>query len=363
MYNIKAVSGQEQTITKALQQVQGSDFFLENSTALIERREVKPQLLTALLGGVDTKDYFNTNTFKYDNINHGNALPKGKSFTEHGGRVAKDKPFTARWEIGSFGISGDVAPADYIGRRKAGSTDFLSEADVLATLTAKMGGAWDLFEEQQYLNLITTDTNDVAGGPFQAYNFYTDIVGGSRSVANIEFSNAAVEPMKQIRAQKQLLSQELIKSGETQVRTIVLCGDNFFNAALEEEANSDLARPLKSTFDFASQEVTSSNVDGSGYMVDNFDSALCGVTFVNYSANIGGVTIGDDDAYMIPVSATNFIRTGYAPAQTREFANTIAMEKYSWSGASDRQGVVSAEESNFLKAMVNPRLLRKMVAA
>lgn len=354
----------EEDVVKALMPVQGSAFQMEDSTALIEHREVTPRLLTALLTGAVQEDTFTTNTFVYDEIKYGNALPTGKSFTENGGRVGKDKPVKRRWEIGSFGITGDVAPADYIKRIKAGTNQYLTEADVLATqLNPKMASAWDLFMEQQLITLITTDTNSAAGGPAEEYNFYTDIVGGSRSVANIAFSDANAKPMEQIRAQKKILKEQMIKSGEPLANVVVICGSNFFANALEEEANSDLARPLKSVYDFASRQVTSSNVDGSGFDVDNFESSLAGVTFIQYEANIGGVSIGDDDAYMIPVQANNFIRVGYAPAQTREYANTVALKKYSWSGVHDRQGVVVAEESNFLTAMTNPLMMRAMVAA
>lgn len=351
----------EQEVTKAVMPVQGSDFALEDSTDLVERREVKPRLITALMDPVANTETFTTNTFVYDEINYGNALPSGKAFSGFGPRVQKDKPFKARWEIGSFGISGNVAPQDYINRRKAGSRDFLTEADVLNQVTDKMGDAWDLFKEQQYVHLITTDTNLVAGGPFEAYDFYAQIVGGSRSAASIDFSSGTTDVIKQIRAQKKLLEQEALRAGEPDVSVVCLCGGNFFDARLEEERKEDLARPLRSTVDLASMQVGSVS-DGS-FRFDNFTGSQDGVEYIQYTGDIGGVAIGADDAYMIPVRANNFIKIGYAPAQTREYANTEALEMYSWNNVSDRQGVTVWEESNYLTAMTNPRLMRKMVAA
>lgn len=359
-----AIQGIEQDVTKALSQF-GSSFELEDFTGdLIERRPVKPQLLSTILVGLEQTRYMDSNTFKYDAFDHTSVLPAGKQFTGIGDRVNKDKPKTYRWGIGSFGISGNVAVQDYANKRAPGTqSDVDTEAMHVMRMERKMADAWELFNEQQLVTLLTTDTNDSAGGPFDEYNFYTQIVGGSRPTASIAFSNSAIDQMEQIRAQKKLLKEEMIKSGEMADEFVCVCGGNFFGAALDIEKNESLGRPLKGAYDFASQEVTSGEIGSESFKVDNFKSELCGVTFIDYTADIGGVAIGADDAYLIPVRASNFILKAHAPAMTREYANTTALSAYAWVNVDDRNGITRWEESNFLMAMVNPRLMRKMVKA
>ena len=105
--NIEA--GAAQDVQKGLIGVQGSPYTLESTLPLIERREVTPQLLTAILRGVTQKDYFMGDTFVYDSKEYGVALPAGKRYEAFGARVTKDKGVTFRFGIPSYGISGDAA--------------------------------------------------------------------------------------------------------------------------------------------------------------------------------------------------------------------------------------------------------------
>lgn len=359
------ITGIDGEVTKALTQF-GTSFELEDMTPGVqERRPVKPQLLSTLLIGNTQTRTFDSDTFKYDAMDHTSVLPTGKQFTGVGPRANKDKPKTYRWGIGSFGISGNVTPGEYANKRLPGTENGVdNEARHLSMLTQKMADAWDLFQEQQLVHLITTDSNDVAGGPFQSYDFYAEIVGGSRATANIEFSDGSKDQFEQIRAQKKLLKEEMLKSGEMGDNFVCICGGNFFQAVLDLEANESLGRPLKGSYDFASQEVTSDAYPGTEtFKIDNFESENCGVTFIEYTIDIGGVSIGANDAYLIPVRANDFILKGYAPAVTRTYANTTALPAYAWSNIDDRNGITRWEESNYLMAMTNPRLLRKMVKA
>ena len=358
--DIKA--GMSEDIQKGLIGVQGSPYELESTLPLIERREVKPALLTAVLRGSNQVDNFSGDTFIYDSKDYGLALPTGKSYEAYGGRVSKDKGVSFRWGIPSFGISGSVQAKDWANKRKLGTDNqYMTEADVLVEVNNKIGSSWDLFAEQQMLNLITTDQNDVAGGPFTSFNFYNAIVGGSRPVDSIDFVTASVDPAEQIRVAKKKLTEEMLKSGEMGAEFIAVCGSNFFDAVHELEKNEDLARPLKNEYDFASQEMTSDSIGTQTFRVDNFVGSRSGVRFIEYTASINGASIPTDEAYLIPVATNTFIRTGYAPAQDREYANTVAMSQYGWT-KQNRSSTVVYEESNFLTAMTNPRLMRKMTA-
>ena len=357
---VQIESGAAEDIQKGLIGVQGSPYELESTLPLIERREVKPQLLTAILAGHNAVDHFTGDTFLYDSKDHGVALPSGKRYDAVGSRVTKDKGTQFRWGIPSFGISGSVMAKDWANKRKAGTTNtFLTEADVLAEVNGKIGTSWDLFKEQQLLSLINTDTNDVAGGPFDEFNFYTEILTGSRPTTNITFTNAAIDQAEQLRVAKKLLTQEMMRAGEPITEFVAVCGSDFFDAVHELERNEDSARPLKSTYDFDSQEMNSDVIGSQSFKVDNFVGSRSGIRFIEYTAEIGGVKIAADEARLIPVSSSNFIRVGYAPAQDRDYANTVAMESYGWSKAS-RTGLVVYEESNYLAAMTNPRLMVKL---
>lgn len=358
--NIKIETGMADEIQKALQPVVGSPYELESTLPLIERRQVKPQLLSAILGGQLNRDYFTGDTFVYDSEEYGVALPQGKRYDAVGPRVTKEKGVTYRWGIPSYGISGNVMAKDWANKRKLGTTnEYKTEADALAEVNGKIGTSWDLFDEQQFIKLITTDTSDVAGGPFPTFNYYDLIIGGARPVSNITFSDAAINQAEQLRLAKKKLTQEMIKAGEAVNDFVCVCGGNFFDAVHTLEMNEDQARPLRSTYDFASQEMTSDSIGTQSFKVDNFVGSRSGIRFIEYTANIAGVSIGDNDAYLIPVSSATFIRKGYAPAQDRENANTVAQEKYGWAKG-NRTGLVVYEESNFLTAMTNPRLMIKL---
>tara|TARA_Y100000310_G_scaffold74348_1_gene70514 strand:- start:38071 stop:39165 length:1095 start_codon:yes stop_codon:yes gene_type:complete len=358
-YNIQAMPSAE--IHKQLQAAQGSGFELESMGPLIERRQVQPRLLTALLTGVSQTDTFTNDTFVYDEIERGNALPSGKPYSGYGPDVQKDKAKSFRWAIPSFGFYGNVQAKDWANRRTPGTVDTAdTEARHLAALNEKMGNGWDLFMEQNLISLITTDQNDVAGGSFESYNFYSGIVGGSRTVQNIDFDSTTVDPITALRNQKKALMQEMIRSGEPNSNEFVMvCGDEFFAERLALEEQEGLGRALLSEFDFQSQEVTSDIIGSQSFRVDNFVGSRDGIRYVLYSAAIGSSTIGADDAYLMPVQASNFIRVGYAPAQDREYANTEAQSMYGWT-TTNRTGLNAWQESNYLTAMVNPRLLIKL---
>jgi hypothetical protein len=83
--------------------------------------------------------------------------------------------------------------------------------------------------------------------------------------------------------------------------------------------------------------------------------------YIHYGANIQGTKlIADDNAYMVPIGAENFMKKIYAPAQTRTYANTSAQSLYAWVEEKERTGVTMYQESNFLPLNVNPQLIRHL---
>lgn len=349
-------------VNKALTVSNQSVYNLEEMTPMLNRTQLRPGLLTAILA--PQKEFLmGTDVFRFDEFTNSMTLPNTKAYSEYGPDQKKDKAKQFKYSVPSHGLRFNVAPQDYMGRRKYGTTnELMTEADVLAMMAEKSDNAWMLFMELSLANLITTDTNLVRGGNAETYNFYTDIVGTSRG-AKINMNLAgSVDHFELFRQQRKLQGQELARANDSASQQVVICGDNFFDARLEIEKQEGLARPLRSTFDFASQPVPETSYDGQ-FRYDNFVSHD-GLTYINYGAEIiaGQKLIGDEDAYMVPLGSQNTAKVAYAPAQTRSYVNTEALEAYGWTETDERQGVTTYTESNFLTALTNPRAIRHLTS-
>lgn len=344
-------------VTKALTQF-GSSFALEDFTPdVISRKPLVPQLLSTLLIGDAQKLYGNTDTFVYDSIEETAALPSNKQYTGYGDRVAKDLPETFRWAIPSFGVTGNIAVQDYANRRAIGTlNDADTEAQHVIRLEDKIRRAWDLFSEQQALYLLTTDKN-LVGDYGTEYDFYGEVLGGSRGAATKVFEDGGAidEPFDVLRAAKRTLQIEMAKSGEILSEFVCIAGSEFFQRALDAERATSLVATLAGSYQFLPEIVTETDA-GEDFKVDNFYSTNCGIKFIEYPVSIGGTGIGSNDAYLVPVRSQTFVKQAFAPAMTREYANTEALSQYAWVNIDDREGITRWEESNYLLAMTNPRL-------
>ena len=147
-------------------------------------------------------------------------------------------------------------------------------------------------------------------------------------------------------------------------RPIILCGKSFFNKRLELEKQEAIAREIRQTLDLQSMAVPKSNFGArESFAYQNFES-FDGALYIRYSASILGTKlIADDDAYLVPLGAQNFLARAYAPANTRQYVNTEAQSKYAWMEVHDRRGVTLAEESNVLFMNRLPELIRPLVDA
>lgn len=351
-------------VQKAVSEAQGSGFELEDITAGVQRTQVKPTLLSTLLqsNSLVNTTHLTTNTFKYDEEELGAALPNGKAYSEYGERMGKDKPLRRYFEVPSFGISFNVKPEDYANRRKPNTTDeFLTEDDVVAKMNIKGDGAWDLFDELGLAQLITTDTNIVRGGAYEVYNYFEEIAGGTRATDFMDLSNAGIDHEQAFRNLRRQVGQSLARFNDSATTVVCICGDNFFDERYQIQKNEGLNRPIRYGVDLASEPINELDAGLAGGQYAWFDSQD-GIRYINYGSEIiaGQKLIGDDDAYMIPVGAQSFIRVAYAPARTRTYVNTEALELYTWTGTSDRQGVSTWQESNKLFASANPQAIRKL---
>ncbi len=347
---------------KALSPAQGNDFEMEDVSPLVERTQVKPGLLTALLGG-DTNDIFlQTNTIKYDELTDTIQLPGGKAFDDYGPDLQKDKPRQLIYEVGSFGLRSNVAPKDFANKRIPGTQELMDEAYLLGKMNIKAETAWGLFDELAFAQLLTLDTNITRGGPQPVFNYHTDILGVSRP-AKISMNLAgAVDHFQLFAEQLDLLETDLEKTNNTMNIPVVICGKDFFNQRLTIEKQEGLARDMRGILDLQTMEVPTSNFgSGNGRFQYQWFDSFDGLRYIRYSASILGTKmIADADAYMIPVGAETFLKRAYAPAQTRTHVNTTAQKRYAWSKESERNGVTMNQESNCLFMNASPQLIRAL---
>lgn len=334
---------------------------LQDQTSIVNMGNLaSPMLLTALLGGALTStNHLKTNVFQYDEKDYLPQTFSGKAFSEKGQDLKKDKAKTRFFEVGSKGVRLNVSVEDYDGKRKAGTNDFLTEADVLQDQINKANQAAALDMELDYAQILTAGTNRVAGGPFTSYDFHQDILGTARTAAvTVDYASTTVNPAEAVRNQAQLLQNKVLSYGLTANKMLVICGDDYFSAAYEYEQMTTIARELRTATDLVSEAVPT--IVNNGYHFSTFVSPTSGVTYVNYSANIlaGQKMIGDKDAYMVPMlSGAPLIEKIYAPAKVRGHVNKEAQEMYSWFKVDDFEGVTGWYERNMLTALLRPDLI------
>lgn len=335
--------------------------FEDISDTVIERKPVQPKLLSTILGAGATKDYLITNSFVFDMTEESVTLPSGISANGYGPDISKEVPKQYTYQVPYFGMRFNVAPGDYMNRRIPGTRDMMNEAYCIAAMNKKSMVSWELFDELAMAQLLTTDTNIVRNGPAPTYNFYTELVGSSRgSAVACEFDDSNTDSNAILRAQKKVLLQNIARAGMSASKVVCICGDTFFNYALEQEENSSLARPLRSTFDFASQEVTSSSFGGS-WMYDNFVSSLNGIHFINYGSEIvAGTNLIADTAGYLTATGISSIHKAYAPAIDRDNVNKEAKEFYAWSTVDNRLGVTVWQQSNVFFMNSHPECVLRL---
>ena len=359
--DIKVSKINDTDVRKELSIVQGNPYEYQDVSASTQKGPVVPKLLTALFGGTgDTTGM--TNVFVFDKITDTAQVPSGKRYDQKGPvDIIKDDAAQFYYGIPSFGLRLNIAPKDYANRRIPGTTNLMDEAYLVAKMTQKADKAWMLHDELGFMSLLTTDKNRIDGGPFTEYNFYTELMGGARdSATSMELDNTSADQIALLRNEKKLLQTTLAAYGDNATAIIVICGDTFFEQALDIERNESLGRPLKSTIDLASMEVDTSDWGSSTFRYDWFKQQQTGLILINYGAEIisGTKLIADTAAYMLPVGVSNFMGRAYSPAQTRSFVNTEALKRYSWVKEDEFQGVTMFQEENKLFYNKKPDLIR-----
>lgn len=352
-------------VQKQLVRASSNGFVLQDMHEAINMGNLaKPMLLTALMGGTTSTVYNQTTVFEYDLEKYTQVLVSGKSYTERGKDIPKEEATTKYYKIGSKGIRLNVMPTDAAERRKPGTNELLSVEDVLASQTRKAVDAFDFERELEYASLLTTRTNRTAGGPFPTYDFHQDILGAAIPAAtNIDFSSVGADPRRDTRKAVAALESKLASYGLRASAFAVVCGGNYMDKAYSAEQLVNFGRELRSTVDLVSMAVPTLTADGFRYQ--NFDSPVSDVTYIQYNSPLGGgLMIGADDAYLIPIIAgESMVKEVYAPAiGSMADYNQPAREMYSWYAEDNFSGVNVWYEQNKLSMLPRPDLIVKLAA-
>ena len=357
------ITQSEISFDKALSQSSENSFELQDVTPIVNRTQVAPKLLSALLGGTVNSVFLETNIFKYDELQDTIQLPGGKRFDEYGNDIQKDKARQLLLEVGSFGLRSNVAPRDYANKRIPGTTDTLmNEAYLVSRMNMKSQVAWNQLEELAFAQLITDDSNITQGGPGEVYSYHLDLLGTARPVTDIAINSTSIDVFQAFAHERDLLMQDLEKTFNSAEMVVCICGGDFFANRLELEKQEGLAREVRNVLDMATMAVPRDSFgSGSGLFNYQWFDSFDGIRYIRYEASIQGTRlIALDKGYLIPVGAETFLKKVYAPAQTRQFVNTTAQSMYGWSKEDDRNGVTMWTESNFLPVNVNPQLIREI---
>ena len=307
-----------------------------------------PKLLTTMLS-VDVNSH-KSKSFLFDVEEMTAQLMNGKSFTEVGNKFTQDVASQLSFGIPSFGGAFSVNVADWNEKRIPNSTEMMDEEYVVAKQRMKVEAALDLLNELAIAQLITADTNYVAGGPGAVYNYSTVFTGSARPAATtLNFTTNADNRQKLreiIEDAIDVTTDALAKRMKSASGYIFVCGKNLFTAIYGLEANVDSPRELRTPEDFQSEGMpVISAGDFSNFRAFSHSS---GAMIVKYTANILGTKlIGDDDGYLIPVGVENMFSIELAPAQTRDDAGKDAQALYMWTEA-DRRGIHFEFETNRL---------------
>lgn len=319
----------------------------------------KPKLLTSLIApSVNTH---RTRSFIYDVEEKTAQMFSGKSYSEKGGAIEKDGASQLTFAVPSFGLTFNVLPQDYDGKRIPNSSEMMSAEYVVGKQMELGADAMDLLNEVGMADIIVNDTNYLSDtGPGTSYDYSQYITGTSRAAAkDIDFDALdALGVRRAIVAERKVIEQRLGLSGKSASGFVLICGDVAFECLLEAEAQLDLARPLENSLDVASMGIETIGDGSSSFRYDNFKSQS-GVQVVNYGATIigGNKVIEDNAAYLLPVGVSNMITIELAPAMVSGIVNTEAEPMYVFTEEGLRTGVSTEIETNRLFLNRNPELI------
>ena len=321
-----------------------------------------PKLLTSIL--TPSINTHRGKSFLYDVEQAVQGTFTGKSYSAKGDSLEKPGASQLAFGIPSFGLTWNVLPGDFAGKRIPNGEGFMDAAYIATRQAQQAMNAMDILNEVGMAELLVNDRNYLAGGNFTQYDYSAKINGASRATAkDLTLGSDDIVATRQILAkERKLIEQALGVAGKSARGFMLICGDTLFEKLWDQQAQTGLARPLMNTLDLASMQMPTM-FDGT-FRYDNFSSEA-GMTIVNYGASIigGSKMIGDDNGYLVAVGVEDAITIELAPADTMDTVNQEAEAMYMFTEEGLRTGISTEIETNRLFLNRNPELIRAVTSS
>lgn len=349
-------------INKAVRDM-GDPNKLHDLTGMISRAPNVPTLVTSMLDGSIESEFLSTDTFEHDDSERFIAEITDKAISERG--TTFDERGSTKihlFKVPSFGIQTHIKPSDATRRRVEGTKDQLETIyRLVAKDIADIQRSWDMFKERQIVNTITSGSLYVPNGSVQSYDFYDEYTSNNaanRPTLNFDFSNSNAYPREVGEEARTFIADNLLE-GQTMSGFVCLCGKDFFNQRIKHPKEEQAM-------------VDRSGIVGQDPLIKRLDEFANGrvyrkyrgaddILYIEYTAKAGGQPlIADDEGYIMPMDAGQVFTRAYAPAETMQYANTVAEEQYAWRYDDEFSGTKLFWESNQGLYLTNPNSIVKV---
>lgn len=171
--------------------------------------------------------------------------------------------------------------------------------------------------------------------------------GVTATTANVDFTNAAINPAQIIEKSGREVIQTKAQDGANQYQVICICGSGWFNGLINHPLVQNAWDKYPSNQEPLRQRL------GGNLINRSFDYQ--GVTYLE-DATSGQIARGD--AYILPLGIADMFQLHYAPADVEELANTVAQEQYIFE-VSDHRKTKLETETSFQALCNRPELVIK----
>lgn len=349
-------------ITKAVRDM-GDINKVHDLTGMISQSPSVPTLMSDLIGSSIESEFLSTNIFEHDATERFIADIKDKSFSERGEAFdQRGQTKTHLFKVPSFGIQTEIKPSDILRKRVEGTKDEMETIDrLVAKDLADIAKSWSLFEERQIVTTVTTGKLYVPNGSVESYDFYDEYTSNNaanRPTVNFNFADTSAYPRETGEEVCNFISDNLL-DGQTVDGYICLCGKDFFNQRIKHPKEEQAM-------------VQRSGILGQDPLIQRLDNFTNGkryrryvgaddILYVEYTAKVGGQPlIAADEGYVMPINASGLFTRAYAPAETMQYANTVAQSQYAWEYRDEFSGVKLFWESNQGLYLNNPNSIVKV---
>ena len=342
-----------QSLDKSVRSGTNSFEFIDITEGTQRQAGVAVGLLTAMFKGGQTANFYNTDDkFVYDDMVHTRQQVAGKAYDGFGSDIQKDKARELMFRGGSFGFRYNVNPHDVKTKRKPFTNEKMKVEDHLMDLAAKADVMWADFEELSYAQLLTTDTNYIAGGTAKVYDFHNEVEGSSRPAAAFMDLDTNTDIWLAEQAQLDKLQEACEKNRVSYSTPVFLCGASYFDKRYALEMNEGIAREVRGPLDLASMAIPRDGfgVEGGIFRRRFFESERTGAVFIRVSESIlaGTPLIPTDKAFLVPVGTTELFARAFAPKTDMRYVNTTALDRYVGYEEHNDRGITVKEEQNVL---------------